>query len=625
MALTLTSPDLFDRIIDVEFLGESFQKTEKKLDVPREVTLQEYNALCTKYTQPASGNVIVMSPKIISKKSDEGPFTISTEIEEVQLKRTICKLECGHGIKPQMSLSFRMLPGQLVYHVILKITNLELPFDIRDCTSMKIKAGYRDDRLIQSFTMGVFASYTESPGPDDITVFEGVIVDSLDNFFTTRKVQIDLNESSTVDGLLGALERYLPGPRTFGENSLSSKTGVVSSTLQIHREVEPEVLALPISLGDHSKTFDNGYQALSWAVGIIQDAVKNQKTSDGNPVQIFASVFNTDIIIMDTAHKGADSKLTTVVGVPVINNIKRASFTGPRLTLIAAWFPPLIPGKIFEMEPNFFNGHRLNNDFDPSIWKTETNTYRVITMEVNFDTVGKQNEMIIEALPTDEGGLTEEIASKIKAGDIDASVKRYVNQPEGEGTIRVLQTGDGGTVKNVTDLGKDAPPPRDEKYDVVRAEQIEIVATTTVWLGVRLSVPYEKELYKKLKKLKDGVHLSPGASAESDQPMCEVDSSILWPLIYISTYRAMKAGMPGYFVLTDSGGNIEYFQSVQCCQVGNEYGLYIPKMPKSGDYKSALSPFKNMADDIKKLAGQTKYEYTAKNMLMVLYELLESI
>lgn len=590
------SPDLFDKVIDVEFLGEAFSKVEKKLEAPREVTKQEYEALCKTYTNPMSGNTFVFSPKIISRKSKDGPYTISTEVDSVAQERTLCKLECGHGLKPHISLSFKLLPGQLVYHVILKVTNLELPFDVRECASMRIKAGYRSSNLTQSFSMGVFASYIESPGPDDVTTFEGVIVDSLDSFFSTRKVQIELNNTSTVGELLDALERYLPGPRTFSQSSLSTKTGVVSSGIKILREIEPEILKLKVSLGNHTGSFNSGYQALSWAIGLIQDAAKNQVTSDGKPVQIFASVFDTRVLVMDTAHKSAESQYTVNVGVPVIDNIKRATFVGPQLNLIAPWYPPLIPGNIFQMAPNFFNGHQLNNNFDVSTWKPEENTYRVITMEVNFDTVTNQNEMIIVALPTDEGGITEEVAAELKGSDIDASIAQVVNQPKEEETesVRIVTTNQNGEITQMYRYSE-GQIPKGHLYESAYGVLLDWVAGEIWPSSIKIEVPYEKELCAKL----DGIVGAISRKTNGGNTYI-LQNSFLWPLIYISTYRKMNSpGGDGFYVCTTTSGDMDFEQSIKAAS----YSVWAPDI-SSGEYKQVLAAFKDMKDDVDKLRKQ---------------------
>ena len=105
------------------------------------------------------------------------------------------------GIKPDISFSASLLPGELFHEVTLTIKNYKLPYDIRKYTKMEITAGYRrevyddskeDEILTRVFPIEIFYSYCMTPAPDSITVFKGIIVssfvDNIKHFFSKDMV-----------------------------------------------------------------------------------------------------------------------------------------------------------------------------------------------------------------------------------------------------------------------------------------------------------------------------------------------------------------------------------------------------------------------------------------------------
>lgn len=610
MALAI-SPDLFDRIIDVTFYGESFEKKTIKIPGKKYMTKEEFDAQTVTYTQPTTGNVIKIYPDVITKgPNDQGPYEVVEETEEINVKKQLSVLECGPGLKPMISISFRMLPGQLVYHVTLKVTNLELPFDIRSCTLMHIKAGYRDSRLVQSFNMGVFTSYIESPGPDDVTVFEGIIVNSLDNFFTTRYVEIRVKEETTVENLIESFEKYLPGKTSLSyENMVTKGSVMIDSGVTIYRELHEEVLKAKVALKDFTKTFSNGYAALNWLVQTIQDATQNITVED-KKVQIFAAVFKDNICIMDNHFDKDNSKLFADVNIPIIDNIKRASFSGPLLTVIASWYPPLEPGMVFEMEPNFFNGHSLPNYLEESIWKPKDKYYRVITMEVNYDTVGSQNEMIVTALPTTKEEAIKELEDQIDADVLEEMAKEATEK------VTIIEVGEDNKVY-VTERLEEGDVPDSFDYKAVGGSEIYEVARLFYGPfcenandidGTYIDIPPEDKLYKELNKYGREV-------SEHDNRMSS--SLLFWSLIYVATYREMQKGSEEskrYFVPGIVNGRIiSIFDNTYNCALAyvND-GLYV-KVPKikPGDFRDALAPFKDMASTIRKMHDMARNEIYA--------------
>lgn len=305
------------------------------------------------------------------------------------------------GVKPDISLSFKAVPGRNVTQCELRITNLQLnSLRLKEWALVEITAGYRSSDASYGKTklsVDIFSAWTESPNPDGVTVIQGIATSgALGMFFGPRKFYIQFNvEYITIRDLVTRLlnqEDVLSFP-TFHEDIevpfLNKKIGkVLDPDTGLIKQVDGTFGDIKIQMQNIRLTADSGYQVIQWIGRELYEWGKKYGW------YIITNIFNDRIKISCTTSDsdgGEDAVELTV--------IDSAAFTGGTLTVKAPWAPSLIPGGLFKINPQYFSLQNTYRLVDPSIYTDADNTYRCITMEVSFDTNGNNNQMTIFAIP----------------------------------------------------------------------------------------------------------------------------------------------------------------------------------------------------------------------------------
>ena len=321
------------------------------------------------------------------------------------------KITCEEGgIKPSISFSTNVIPGNNCYKMTLKIFNMNLNYDIRKIKTVKITAGYRTQGYQTIFTCPVFSSYIESPNPDGVTVFECLCVGKCDSFASNVPVNF----------------HYLGGKVTIAEFIEATARGL-GENIVVHNYLKEEYKKLEMRITSRMDTyFENGAATLSWMRNMVQkriassDGFPTNKPEEGSDVpypyimctlgqegDLFVYALNREN--SDTLNKDETSLLKDVVSIrtiPELDTIKGASFNGVVLSLKALWNPRIKPGELFRMYANVYNGANLPNTLAEAQYgngneKQDSlqHLYRCVTCSISFSTNGDENEMLIMAVP----------------------------------------------------------------------------------------------------------------------------------------------------------------------------------------------------------------------------------
>lgn len=334
-----------------------------------------------------------------------------------QLKRTF-SINCStQGIKPDITFSFSLIPGNSVYNLKLSIRNFCINnkcVNIRNFTNLIVEAGYqgigaRGSNRKNTITMPctIFSSYQESPGPDGITVFECVTVSELTGFLNNDYIDIVFNENEvTVREYITRCVRFAGGGKDDGKGNIEKEGKLI-----VHNYLKENYLDYKIKVEKGTTRVANGYALIQqmtytlkeWGEDIqIREVDCITKEIKTIPLKIFVSIAKDDIYIMaldPIYNKAIDENTKTKEEIIDLRAVTNASFSGPALTVTAPWNPKLLPEKLFVMPPNFINGSNLPNLVE-DIYKNANNYYRVLTIDIKFSTVGNENQMTVLAIPT---------------------------------------------------------------------------------------------------------------------------------------------------------------------------------------------------------------------------------
>lgn len=490
------------------------------------------------------------------------------------------------GMKPDISFSATLLPGELFHEVTLTIKNYKLPYDIRKYTKMEITAGYRrqvyddtrkDETITRVFPIEIFYSYCMTPSPDSVTVFKGIIVssfvDNVKHFFSkNRTYKISFYHDVTVieyiqiiidllnqDGYNVALKETIPEEI----KQITMKTGPREDN-QVG--VDYVFTSVPNMFNSISSMLETSYRHLG------KKGSFNVNFSEGKLI-----IYCTD---------GFFTEDETVVD---LDGISSAALNAGVLTVTAPWYPPLIPGDIIRVSREYIDGSDLPNVIDTDEIMGVDNKYRILTMDVDFASVGSVNSMKITALPLRyvedasswkmEKEINEykevwEVKTKeatktldnIKASAADELITELYKSNDGKVTKEEYAVQDGKVTKVIKD-GKEQSISDTKAVDTIPLIHIHVGEVPEESNPVFKYVKDNKNLFSgiKLKKfgpLKAGYKTSTLCETlYEDFPILDVTplrelgfeanankfdgmfgGSWLWPLVYAATYKTFLEG-----------------------------------------------------------------------------------
>lgn len=324
------------------------------------------------------------------------------------------------GMKPDITLSISEIPGNACFQAVVQIRNLILG-DVRNYKSMSIEAGYYGAQGSQmnkiTFNMDIFSGYNESPNPDGITTFNGLVVGQITGFLIDRPVHIQITEDSTYKELV---EKVVAGA---SQNKMTPVNYMdLDVKYELSRKANGEVIPEYADL-------DNGYAAIMW----LQNKLFNLgKQLLGYP--IFLIIWNDLAYVIPLDYSSVDKDMFGKFPITNLDAVTKASFAGPALSVIAPWVPQVLPGSLIRMKPNYYTGERLPNIIPREDFSNTENLYYVIKNDIKFATVSNTNQMQIMAIPVQyivEGNdLLTYKTPRISATEMESLKDQYLKKHE---------------------------------------------------------------------------------------------------------------------------------------------------------------------------------------------------
>lgn len=299
------------------------------------------------------------------------------------------KLECKrYGVKPDIAFTITEIPGSKCFNASVQIRNFFLP-DISDYVTMVIKAGYygtHNNGDTIEFQMSIFSAYNESPNPDGITTFNGIVVGDITGFMTDKIVKLNIYKEKTP---LSELIEKVVDLATQKKMTVCNYLPDECDGKELYYEL------VDTKKGDHF-WFQSGYAALMWLQSQLFNICKKIL---GIPV--FLSIWQNYVSIIPLYYdKQKHDDIFAKYKIANLDAVTRASFTGPALSVVAPWKPSVIPGSLIYMEPRFYQGQTLTQDMvRQEAHKDHRNLYYVLRNEIKFGIYGNVNQMNLYAIP----------------------------------------------------------------------------------------------------------------------------------------------------------------------------------------------------------------------------------
>lgn len=332
----------------------------------------------------------------INDGTQGGGTTETVEITSLDIPAT------QQGLKADMTLEIKLLPGQNCYGAVLRIRNLNIDnINIRSWKRMVITAGYRTDGAKAVYTCPIFTSYIESPNPDGITVFEGLTVGVSESMLSNRYVEL----------------RFVQEKMTLRDLIISVSKGI-SPNLSYDLAISDDILNYTITVSKQTVYAQGAMAILNWLQNTTSKFVETISEKQGERISVFVQLIGNTLEVL--AINGPNKVPERIEGIINLDRVSGAVFNGTALTVEAPWNPALQPGNLFYMPPEFINGSRLPNTLQSTDYRNEDNLYRALTMSIAFGSVDDTNKMTILAVPAQWAGeLPTEKATEMR-GDVYA-------------------------------------------------------------------------------------------------------------------------------------------------------------------------------------------------------------
>lgn len=251
-----------------------------------------------------------------------------------------------HGAKPQIEISGNLTMEGYSHTVEIRVTNLYTDSIEGDITSVNVMAGYEGE-----MSAGLFGAvqnvYTESPGPDKVTVLS--CVSATYDAWINSTINMKLKEGFTLETAITQISNALGFDRAIIDASISGST--CSAPLQFNGRCSEAVSKV-------KEVFPG--------VSIIVD---------GNKLKVFPT----------------EAKQSSVIVHNLALLSQAPQFSGGTVSIVAPWNPMIKPGDYV---------HFPTSIRQQSLGAITTDTAQVNTIQFHFATNTDVNEMIITGTPT---------------------------------------------------------------------------------------------------------------------------------------------------------------------------------------------------------------------------------
>jgi hypothetical protein len=251
-----------------------------------------------------------------------------------------------HGPKPQIEISGNLTMEGYSHNIEIRLTNFYTDSIDGDITSVSVEAGYEG-----AMSAGVFGTvqnmYTETPGPDKVTVISCVSA-SYDRWINST-IDMKLKEGFTLETAITQISNALGYDRAIIDVSISGLT--CAAPLQFN--------------GRCTEALSKVKEAFPGVTVVV----------DGNKLRVYPT----------------EAKQSSVIVHNLALLAQAPQFTGGTVNIVAPWNPMIKPGDYVHFPTSIRR---------QSLGAITADTAQVNTIQFHFATNTDVNEMVITGTPT---------------------------------------------------------------------------------------------------------------------------------------------------------------------------------------------------------------------------------
>ena len=261
-------------------------------------------------------------------------------------------IECpARGRKPHIEITGQYLASDVSQSFNIRVRNLYLDLTESDYTLLEVEAGY-ENNLSVAFRGTIIYMFKESPGPESVTVIQCLLAEPV--LWQNKNVNIDLEDNILLKDVLDEFCKQIGYPEPIVSSSIAYLPAN-ESQLTLYGKAEKV-------LNDIKVRFNLNDDII---ITVSDARVTARKKNEGNAVWEIPITFMTS---PPQLVGGGENSVT-------------ATFT-------SLWIPDMRPGDIAIFNTKYYTASQMVS------YKQDTIRMMVISIQVQFSTVGGNNQMI---------------------------------------------------------------------------------------------------------------------------------------------------------------------------------------------------------------------------------------
>lgn len=268
------------------------------------------------------------------------------------------------GVKPNITISGRMLPDNKVSELNVRVVNFIEDIDLSVYKYIGIRAGYRNGP--SKYMSGQIRNcYIEKPNPEGTTVFQCVLGN-----LETKNYEKEVTFTFLKGGDILFTQLF--------------NTVAAACDMKLNISVPKEWQSEKCKIAGKTYTFKSISTCMTWLKNIADTHCRNNKL----PALVFSYVGENGLMITGTVENTTNVGIETVI----LDQISSAIYWGGFMSIKAPWNPLVTTMTKIQMPSTFFRG-RMG-----SMYVTRSNTdFTVNEVEFTFSTK-EENSMTIKAV-----------------------------------------------------------------------------------------------------------------------------------------------------------------------------------------------------------------------------------
>ena len=285
------------------------------------------------------------------------------------------------GAKPNIAVQLKTMPNNMVTQFTVSIMNFSTTVDLSTFSEIEVLMGYYSSGEAYSFRGEVMSVFQESPNPNGILTFQGVVGNATlfsDN--TNIKLADPAGSRSVAEYPIPV---FLNQVINTINSSISSKSNATHGLLLDTAGLPKEWLSMTYSYHGSSTQCSSIYKALSWLNSELLSIAYSKKLP---PIYLYAD--NANIRVSSTMAKKTMPTLT------VLSMVSSVSASGSEVSIICPYIPSIQAETVFYLQSSYYSSV-LNTTGITSL--SPLNLIKANYTEVKFSTNGT-NQMHINGI-----------------------------------------------------------------------------------------------------------------------------------------------------------------------------------------------------------------------------------